>query len=129
MPLLSVQNLIDTLSDLGTGQRVRLTFEDSNRVELRVNQKEEVVDERLRLELTGGRSGDSGRYRLETHVEAGEWTSPLVQRYDRDAEAWTTFDGVTDVTPLGMFRTMPSDDMKAQEGTGTGRNPTDGGSR
>jgi hypothetical protein len=78
------------------------------------------MDERLRLELTRDEPSDEGRYRMETHVENGEWTPLRVQRYDQEDNAWTTLEEVRDVTPLETYRTMKSDDMKAQEGTGGG---------
>ncbi len=113
-----MQTVIDTLRELGQGQRVRLRFADDSTLDLRVNQMEYVPDDCLRLEISGG-PGDRGRYQAEAHVEDGTWTPLELRRYDRASGAWSSLQDVSEVAPLDMYRTMRSGDMEAQANTGT----------
>lgn len=112
-----MDNHIRSLCSLSTGQRVRLTFEDTREIELQVNQHEFEPDHRLRLELTREDSTEDSRYRIEAFVKDGAWAPVTVYRYSREGGRWIRLNYVSGVTPLEMFRTMKSEDMKAQEGT------------
>lgn len=112
-------SLIETLGDLGQKQRVRLALEDGTAFEARANQSVYVPDENLRLELAPDRSDEYQRYQVRARVEDGTWTPARVRGYDHRDEAWTDLGTVADATPLEMYRTTKSDDMEAQERTGT----------
>ena len=111
--------LIETLGDLGQKQRARLTLEDGRSVEARINQSVYDPDENLRLELSPDDSGEYDRYQVRAHVEDGSWTAARMRGYDRGEDDWTGLGTVTDVTPLETYRTPTSEDMEAQEETGT----------
>lgn len=110
---------IETLTRLGQGQLVRLSFEDGSTVEGRVNQMVFEPGGRLRLEMTTDGEGDSDRYHVRSDFEGGSWTPVEVRRYDRKAGSWRSLPGLDEVVPRETFRTMKSADMEAQEETGT----------
>ena len=112
-------NIIETLGDLGQKQRVRLTFEEGTTIEARINQSVYTPDENLRLELTPDESDEYQRYQVHAHFEDDAWTPTRVRGYRQDDETWTSFGVITDVTPLETYQTTKSDDMEAQEETGT----------
>lgn len=114
-----MQEAIDALGDLGQGQRVRVTVDDTDAVQLRVNQMDYRLEEYFRLELTSDEDSDDFRYRIATRFEEGEWNPIELERYEQEADEWTTLGEVTDATPLDTYRTMSSDDMKAQASTGS----------
>ena len=111
--------LIETLGALGQKQRVRIETEDGATIEARINQCVYTPRENLRLELTPDESSGYRRYQVRSHVEDDAWTPISVQGYDGEGETWVDLSTVVAATPLEMYRTMKSDDMEAQEGTGT----------
>lgn len=110
---------LETVRELGTGQRVRLTFSDGTSHVLRVAQEEYIPNQRLRVELTNDDSVQGARYWLGSSFEDGMWTSPTVKRYDWDDRSWKIMVELTDVTSLETYQTMKSTDMNAQEFTGS----------
>ena len=111
--------LIETLSDLGQKQRVRIETDDGTTIEATVNQFDYVPDEKLRLELAPDGSDEYQRYQVRSHFEDGTWTAIDLRGYHREREDWTDLGTVEDVTPEEMFGSMKSEDMEAQENTGT----------
>lgn len=112
--------LIETLSDLGQKQRVRIETEDGTTIEARINQIEYAPNENLRLELVSDGSDEYQRYQVRSHVEDGTWVPVDLRGYDREREDWMDLGTVADATPEEMYGSMKSDDMEAQEDTGTG---------
>ena len=117
--ILDVVTLIETLGALGQKQRARFTLEDGSSVEARINQSIYAPDENLRLELAPDDSDAYQRYQVRARVEDGTWTAPLLRGYEQDEADWTDLGEVTDVTPLETYGTTTSEDMEAQEETGT----------
>lgn len=111
--------LIETLGDLGQKQRTRLTLEDGRSVEGRINQSVYAPDEDLRLELSPDSSDEYERYQIKANVEDESWTAARIRGYDQNEEAWADLGTVTDVTPLETYQTSTSEEMEAQEETGT----------
>jgi len=111
--------LIETLGDLGQKQRARIETDDGTVVEARVNQSVYTPQEKLRLEMAPDESGTYQRYQVRSQFEDGTWAPITLRGYDPENEEWTDLGTVADATPEEMYRTMKSDDMEAQERTGT----------
>lgn len=91
--------LIETLSDFGQKQRVRIETEDETTVEATISQFDYVPDEKLRLELAPEESDEYERYQVRSHAEDETWTPINLRGYHQERGEWTDIGTVADATP------------------------------
>lgn len=105
--------LIETLSDFGQKQRIRIETEDETTVEATISQFDYVPDEKLRLELAPEGSGEYERYQVRSHAEDDAWGPVDLRGYDQENGVWTDLGTVADATPADQA--MESEAEETQE--------------
>ncbi len=105
--------LIETLSDFGQKQRVRIETEDGTTVEATISQFDYVPDEKLRLELAPEESDEYERYQIRSHAEDGTWTPIELRGYHQERGEWTDIGTVADATPAGESMESETEETQA----------------
>lgn len=109
--------LIETLSDFGQKQRVRIETEDGTTVEATISQFDYVPDEKLRLELSPEESDEYQRYQVRSHIEDGTWTPIDLRGYQQDRGEWTDLGTVANATPADESMESETDETREDSET------------
>ena len=105
--------LIETLSDFGQKQDVRIETEDGTTIEANISQFDYVPDEKLRLDLSPEGSDEYQRYQVRSHAEDGTWTPVDLRGYDQERGEWTDLGTVADATPADQSKESETEETQA----------------